>query len=65
MHQILCSRVSSAGDLGVVHIPSNDNDLLLPRRLDLERWLSSACLDVLLRALDVDCAILLDNVELV
>ena len=65
MHQILCGSVSNAGDLGVVHIPSNNDNLFLTRRLDLECWLSSACLDVLLRALDVDCAILLDNVELV
>ena len=65
MHQILCGSVSNAGDLGVVHIPSNNDNLFLTRRLDLECWLSSACLDVLLRALDVDCAVLLDNVELV
>lgn len=43
--------------------PSNNDDLLLTRRLDLEGWFSAASLDIFLSTLDVDRSILLDDIE--
>lgn len=45
--------------------PSNNDDLLLTGGLDLEGWFSAASLDIFLSTLDVDCSVLLDDIECV